>query len=103
MIFKLWWSLVRFGFRLLYNEMAFTYDWVSWLVSFGQWRRWQRAALRYLNARPDELVLELAHGTGSLHLDMRARGYRTIGLDLSPYMGRIASRKATPYSCRGRR
>ena len=32
---KTWWSLIRFGFRLLYNEMAFTYDTVSWVVSLG--------------------------------------------------------------------
>ncbi len=90
---KLWWALVRFGFRLLYNEFAFIYDPVSRLVSFGQWRRWQRAALRYIRAAPDDVVLELAHGTGSLQLDLRARGYRTVGLDLSPYMGRLARRK----------
>ncbi|MCZ7544410.1 MAG: hypothetical protein M5R40_13175 [Anaerolineae bacterium] len=41
---RLWWALVRFGFRLLYNELAFTYDLVSRVVSLGQWRAWQRAA-----------------------------------------------------------
>ncbi len=37
---KLWVGLIKFGFRLLYQEMAWTYDWVSWLVSLGEWRRW---------------------------------------------------------------
>lgn len=93
MIAKLWWTLIRFGFRLLYNELAFTYDLVSWVVSFGQWRVWQRVALRYLDAASSDLVLELAHGTGNLQIDMRERGYQTVGLDLSPQMGRIARRK----------
>ncbi|MBN1284542.1 MAG: methyltransferase domain-containing protein [Anaerolineae bacterium] len=93
MIAKLWWALVGFGFRLLYNELAFTYDLVSWVVSFGHWRTWQRVALRYLDAVPGAPVLELAHGTGNLQLDLRARGCRAVGLDLSPQMGRIARRK----------
>ncbi len=95
---QLWWKLVRFGFRLLYNELAFTYDWVSWFVSLGSWRCWQRSALKYL-APPDAgRVLELAHGTGNLQLDLRGAGYKSIGLDLSPMMGRIAFRKLLRHS-----
>ncbi len=92
---NLWWSLVKFGFRLLYNELAFTYDWVSYAVSMGAWRCWQRAALKYLIAEPGALVLELAHGTGNLQLDLHAAGYKITGYDLSPYMGRIARGKLT--------
>lgn len=90
---KWWWRLVQFGFRLLYNEMAFTYDWVSKFVSLGAWRCWQRASLSHLGINPGDLVLELAHGTGDLQLDLHAQSYRTIGYDLSAHMGRIASHK----------
>jgi SAM-dependent methyltransferase len=90
---KAWWRLIRFGFRLLYNEMAFTYDLVSWVVSLGQWRAWQRVALDHLNTPPGARVLELAHGTGNFELDLHAAGYRTAALDISRAMGRIASRK----------
>jgi ubiquinone/menaquinone biosynthesis C-methylase UbiE len=89
----LWWRLIRFGFRLLYNELAFTYDTVSKIVSLGAWRCWQRAAIKHLGVKPGELVLELAHGTGDLQLDLKAAGYLTVGCDLSPYMGRIARAK----------
>jgi len=92
---NLWWRFVRFGFRLLYNEMAFTYDWVSYVVSLGVWRCWQRASLKHLNAPPNARILELAHGTGSLQIDLHAAGYNVIGHDLSPYMGRITQRKLT--------
>lgn len=88
-----WWQLVRFGFRLLYNELAFTYDVVSFVVSLGAWRCWQRATLKHLPVDAPGWVLELAHGTGNLQLDLHANGYRTIGYDLSPFMGRIARRK----------
>jgi len=90
---SVWWKLIRFGFRLLYNEMAFTYDTVSTIVSLGEWRCWQQAALTYLEAKCGDTVLELAHGTGNLQLDLIDAGYETIGYDLSPYMGRIAKSK----------
>jgi ubiquinone/menaquinone biosynthesis C-methylase UbiE len=88
-----WWRLVRFGFRLLYNEFAWTYDLVSWGVSLGHWRAWQRASVPHLNATPGDLILELAHGTADLQIDLARAGLTSIGLDLSPYMGRIARRK----------
>ncbi len=90
---SLWWRLIRFGFRLLYNELAFTYDLVSWVVSLGAWRCWVRTSLRHINAVPDARVLELAHGTGNLQLDLNARGFRAVGYDLSPAMGQIARNK----------
>lgn len=90
---RAWWALVTFGFRLLYNELAFTYDMVSWLVSLGQWRQWQRCALAHTNVPPGARLLELAHGTGNMQIDLRAAGYRPVALDLSPAMGRIARRR----------
>lgn len=88
-----WWSLVKFGFRLLYNELAFSYDAVSWLVSLGEWRSWQRAALKHLRVPLGSSILELAHGTANLQIDLQTMGYKTIGLDFSPSMGRIARQK----------
>jgi ubiquinone/menaquinone biosynthesis C-methylase UbiE len=81
---------LRFAFALLYNQLAFAYDLVSWLVSAGQWRAWQRTALPFLPGPP---VLEIAHGTGNLLLDLAGLGLAPIGLDLSPAMSRLASRK----------
>lgn len=82
--------ILRLAFRLLYNEMAWTYDLVSWGVSIGQWRSWQRAALPYLRGRR---VLEVAHGTGDMLLDLTALGFEPVGCDLSKAMGGIARRK----------
>ena len=84
--------LRRFAFRLLYNELAFTYGLVSRMVSFGRWRCWQHSALRYLPPPAEGLVLEVAHGTGDLQVELRRRGYQTVAFDLSPYMGRLAQR-----------
>lgn len=90
---NLWWRLVGLGFRLLYNELAWTYDWVSWGVSLGHWRRWQHASIPHLNVGSEALVLELAHGTADLQVDLAGAGILSVGLDLSPFMGRIAHRK----------
>jgi ubiquinone/menaquinone biosynthesis C-methylase UbiE len=88
-----YWRLIKFGFRLLYNELAWTYDGVSWIVSLGEWRTWQRAALRHLNVSPGAQVLELAHGTANLQIDLRTAGLDSVAIDLSPSMSRIAHRK----------
>ncbi|MCA9942941.1 MAG: class I SAM-dependent methyltransferase [Anaerolineales bacterium] len=90
MINKLWFTLVRFGFRLLYYELAWTYDLVSWLVSLGEWSRWQRAALPFVQG---PTVLEIGHGPGHLLLALQAAGHTVVGVDLSPNMGRQAQRR----------
>jgi ubiquinone/menaquinone biosynthesis C-methylase UbiE len=87
---------VRFGFFLLYNPFAFTYDWVSFIVSMGAWREWVRSSLDHIN--PDGLTLELAHGTGNLQLDMAQRRIAAVGYDLSANMGRIARRKLRSHA-----
>ncbi len=85
--------LIQFGFRLLYNELAFSYDWVSWLVSLGEWRAWQHSALRHLDPPSAGRILELAHGTGHLQIALRNAGYQSLGCDLSRAMGRIAGQR----------
>jgi ubiquinone/menaquinone biosynthesis C-methylase UbiE len=89
----LWRRLIQFGFRLLYNELAFTYDGVSRFVSLGQWKCWQRSVFEFIGEQPTRPILEIAHGTGDLQLDLQARGLNAIGVDLSPRMGAIAQHK----------
>ncbi len=81
---------LRFAFHHFYNSFAWTYDAVSAVVSLGHWREWTRAAIPYLRG---SRILEIAFGTGNLQLDMRAAGFRPLGLDLSSNMVRIAAHK----------
>ena len=83
------WGL-RVGFRLLYNELAWIYDGVSRLVSWGEWRSWQRTALPYLTG---PRVLELGFGTGDLLCDLGETRHQVWGLELSRQMVRIARGK----------
>jgi ubiquinone/menaquinone biosynthesis C-methylase UbiE len=87
---QLWFRLIRFGFRLLYNELAWTYDAVSWLVSLGHWRAWQQAALPFVTGRR---ALEIGHGPGHMLAALRAQDVDVVGLDLSAHMGRMARRR----------
>ncbi|MEW5958295.1 MAG: methyltransferase domain-containing protein [Chloroflexota bacterium] len=82
--------LIKLGFHLLYYQLAWTYEGVAWLVSFGQWPAWRRLALHWM--QPGR-TLELAFGTGVFFIDMLAAGHRPLGVDLSPYMARQAGRR----------
>ncbi len=98
MIFR---SFLRLFFRLLYHQLAWTYDLVAWVVSFGQWKAWGRAAIPRLRG---PRVLEIAHGPGHLLVAMARAGLSPVGFDLSPQMGRLARarlRRATPAMNRG--
>ncbi len=81
---------LRFAFHLLYYQLAWTYDLVAWLVSFGDWAAWRRATALFLREGPS---LELAYGTGGLMADLTGRGLLLAGVDLSPTMARLARRR----------
>ncbi|MGH2537852.1 MAG: class I SAM-dependent methyltransferase, partial [Candidatus Promineifilaceae bacterium] len=84
---RAWAGLVRLGFQLLYNDCAWAYDAVAWLVSEGQWRAWGQAAIPLLAGRQ---ILEIGHGPGHLLLELAGGGYSVTGVDVSAAMGRIA-------------
>ena len=88
---RTWRRIVVFGFRLLYNELAWLYDPVSWVVSMGRWHAWQRTALDWLP--PGGRVLEVGSGPGHLLADLARAGYQPTGLDLSRAMLRQARRR----------
>jgi len=87
---SLWAAAVRLAFWVLYHPLAWSYDWVSKIVSVGHWREWQRAGLSRVRG---QRVLELAFGTGDGLSDLHAAQHQVVGLDLSPSMVRITQRK----------
>ena len=89
-IVKRWHWLLRLGFRLLYNELAWTYDGISWLVSLGRWQDWGKASLPFIKG-PN--ILELAHGPGHLQLALNLGGFQAYGIDQSPYMSKQAAKR----------
>ena len=87
---NVWTRLLWWASRLLYAQMAWSYDLAAWLVSNGQWRIWQRVGLRDV---PAGRVLEMAFGPGHLLKERADSGHPMIGIDRSPQMVRKAARR----------
>lgn len=80
-------DLIRQLFKYLYHQFAFSYNWVSLIVSLGMWDDWIMTTLPYLHGSK---ILELGHGTGKLLLQLHKNNNHTIGVDESRQMGQIA-------------
>jgi SAM-dependent methyltransferase len=83
-------SLLRTFFKLLYHQLAWTYDWVASLVSLGGWQKWVLSATHYL-AGPR--TLEIGFGPGHLQAALQQNGITAFGLDESTQMGHITHRR----------
>ena len=73
--------------RALFTGIAHDYDRPASLLSFFQYRRWHRALVELLDLTGDDLVLDVATGTGLIARDIEAKcRARVIGVDLTPAM-----------------
>lgn len=82
-------TLLRFFFRLLYHQFAFTYDLVAASVSFNRWKNWVTSVIPFMEGNR---VLEIGHGPGHLQRILLSRNFIAFGLDESPQMGHLAIR-----------
>jgi ubiquinone/menaquinone biosynthesis C-methylase UbiE len=83
--------LLRLFFHHLYTTAAFTYDWVAWIVSLGQWQNWRRMALTELRSGR---TLELGPGPGHSLAELCAHELSPpIGVELSWQMARLAAKR----------
>ncbi len=79
-------DLIRQIFKYLYHQFAFSYNWVSSIVSLGMWDDWILTTLPYLKGSK---ILELGHGTGKLLLKLQKKGVNAVGIDESKQMSQI--------------
>ena len=77
-------------YRLLYNELAWAYDAVSWVVSLGRWGAWRRAALPFVRGNR---ILEVGFGTGALLPHLQRGRRHVVGIEPSAAMQRLTSAK----------
>ncbi|MDE0464544.1 MAG: methyltransferase domain-containing protein [Caldilineaceae bacterium] len=75
-------------YRLLYNELAWAYDAVSWAVSLGRWDDWRRAALPFVRGNR---ILEVGFGTGALLPLLSSGQRRVVGIEPSAAMQRLTA------------
>ncbi|MEN6394623.1 MAG: methyltransferase domain-containing protein [Anaerolineaceae bacterium] len=75
--------LFKWGYHLLYHQLAWTYDFVAAIVSLGQWNTWIHLALPFLSGQH---ILEVGFGPGHL-LDTAIKCQKSIvGIDESKQM-----------------
>jgi len=81
---------MRFFYYLLYHPLAFTYDLVAAIVSFGKWKNWVYSINPFISGTR---ILELGHGPGHLQRLLLDRGLNPVAIDESTQMGRITKRR----------
>jgi demethylmenaquinone methyltransferase/2-methoxy-6-polyprenyl-1,4-benzoquinol methylase len=73
--------------KALFAPLGPTYDRYSALLSFGQDPRWRRFLVSRIEAGPDDVVLDVATGTGLVARELVGqKGCRVVGVDQSREM-----------------
>ncbi len=76
----------------MFDAVARRYDVTNDVLSMGQDRRWRKAVVEAVDARPGEKVLDLAAGTGTSSEPFAARGAVVVPCDFSLGMLAVGKR-----------
>jgi demethylmenaquinone methyltransferase/2-methoxy-6-polyprenyl-1,4-benzoquinol methylase len=77
----------------MFDEIAYRYDLLNHLLSLGQDIYWRKVMTRLLQVKANEMILDLAAGTGDSSYGLLRQGAKVVGLDLSHAMLSIARSK----------
>lgn len=77
----------------MFDDVADRYDLTNDVLSLGQDRRWRRAVVQAVAARPGERLLDLAAGTATSTEPFADAGVRTVASDFSLGMLRVGRRR----------
>jgi demethylmenaquinone methyltransferase/2-methoxy-6-polyprenyl-1,4-benzoquinol methylase len=80
----------------MFDRVADRYDLMNDILSLGQDRWWRRIVARAVGARPGELVLDLAAGTGTSSRTFAADGATCVACDFSLGMLQVGARRQRP-------
>ncbi len=86
----------RQSVQSMFDRIAPRYDLLNRLLTLGLDQRWRRLALDTVGVSSDDLVPDIACGTGDLAEASVARGARVIGLDFAREMLRGAFVRGVP-------
>ena len=77
----------------MFDDVAGRYDLTNDVLSLGQDRRWRRAVLKAVAARPGETVLDIAAGTGTSSEPFADGGVNVVPADFSLGMLAVGNRR----------
>jgi demethylmenaquinone methyltransferase / 2-methoxy-6-polyprenyl-1,4-benzoquinol methylase len=80
----------------MFDDVAKRYDITNDILSLGQDRRWRKAVVDAVDAKPGERVLDLAAGTGTSSQPFADRGAEVVPCDFSQGMLRVG-KQAKPH------
>ena len=76
----------------MFDSVAARYDRTNTLLSLGQDRRWRRATVAAVDARPGTRLLDIAAGTGTSTAPFALRGVSAVACDFSVGMLAVGRR-----------
>lgn len=79
--------------KALFERIASRYDLLNDLQSFGLHRYWKQRVLQAAGPRAGQLALDVCCGTGDLAMGFARLGLRTVGVDFSDRMLRVAIKR----------
>ena len=88
-------QFLQLFFRLLYHQLAFTYDLVAASVSFNRWKDWVISVVPFIEG---DRILEIGHGPGHLQRILLGRQLATVAIDESRQMGYLAKRNTDGFA-----
>ncbi|MBZ0201176.1 MAG: bifunctional demethylmenaquinone methyltransferase/2-methoxy-6-polyprenyl-1,4-benzoquinol methylase UbiE [Ignavibacteriaceae bacterium] len=81
--------------KRIFDTIAFRYDLLNHLLSFGIDRYWRRKALKLTGLNSSSILLDVACGTGDVAIEARRQGVKNIfGADFSRNMLSLFNKKS---------
>ena len=81
--------------KIIFDSIAFRYDFLNHLLSFGFDFYWRKRALQLTGVTSNSILLDIACGTGDVSIEARKQGVEKIfGADFSYNMLELFSKKS---------
>ena len=81
--------------KIIFDSIAYRYDFLNHLLSFGFDYYWRRKALKLTEVGRNSILMDIACGTGDVSIEARKQGVEKIfGADFSYNMLRIFNKKS---------
>jgi demethylmenaquinone methyltransferase / 2-methoxy-6-polyprenyl-1,4-benzoquinol methylase len=82
--------------KIIFDSIAYRYDFLNHLLSFGFDYYWRKKALKLTGVNKNSILLDIACGTGDVSIEAKKQGVEKIfGADFSSNMLKLFNKKST--------